>query len=268
MGVSVNKWRMLRLVKTLAFAGGGLMVAVVAISTILPAEAAMVCPAYYGFERIEPGVYIERTAAAEEQSDASHVLAEAQLKFEQFYGHLHSSPRILICISEACYRHLRGGGSTGMAVLTLGLVLSARGMTPVIAAHELSHIELHARLGLLRTWRREVPQWFDEGVAVVVSDDPRYLAPAGSPDRCLVVPQGALPTARTAWTERANSKQLYAKAACRVSRWMVRNGGAKAVIELADRVSKGASFDDAYTTSPSNQSINTDSLIHHAQQAD
>ncbi|MFG1943168.1 hypothetical protein [Nonomuraea sp. NPDC048826] len=52
-------------------------------------------------------------------------------------------------------------------------MLSPRGADPVIASHELSHVELHTRLA-----GAEVPQWFDEGLAVVVCGDPRYLAPA------------------------------------------------------------------------------------------
>ena len=53
------------------------------------------------------------------------------------------------------------------------LLLSPRGLDMVMAAHELSHIELHNRVGVFRSWR-ETPGWFDGGFAVLVSEDPRY----------------------------------------------------------------------------------------------
>jgi hypothetical protein len=31
-----------------------------------------------------------------------------------------------------------------------------------------------------------IPAWFNAGVAVIVSDDGRYLAPTDAPDRCFV----------------------------------------------------------------------------------
>ncbi|TDC83557.1 hypothetical protein E1193_08290 [Micromonospora sp. KC606] len=44
-----------------------------------------------------------------------------------------------------------------------------------------------------------VPQWFDEGLAVVVSDDPRYLKSRSADDRCMAPPDGALPQTLDQW---------------------------------------------------------------------
>ena len=52
-------------------------------------------------------------------------------------------------------------------------MLPPRGLNEVIISHELTHIELHSRVGVLRSWR-SIPSWFDEGLAVLVSQDPRY----------------------------------------------------------------------------------------------
>ncbi|MGI5272595.1 hypothetical protein ACQEUU_25830 [Nonomuraea sp. CA-218870] len=75
-------------------------------------------------------------------------------------------------------------------------------------------LELHARLD-----GADVPQWFNEGLAVLVSDD------------------------------------IYAEAACQVSRWAEANGGEEAVPALIERLSKGQAFPDlrtpAATTAPS-----------------
>lgn len=211
-----------------------------------PAAAAIACPTCFGFERIGSGVYVQGVRSPGAQASA-HVVDEGRAKVRAFYRQLESHPEILLCTTDACYKRVGGGASRGMALLDRALVLSPRGLNPTIAAHELAHVELHARLGLVKTMRRTIPQWFDEGLAVYVSDDPRYIAAAGATDRCLVAESSeALPTTRQAWVENAASRDLYAKAACRVSRWLARKGGAPAAIELIRRVADGQSFDAAY----------------------
>jgi hypothetical protein len=46
-----------------------------------------------------------------------------------------------------------------------------------ILAHEFSHVDLHTRIGLMRFLAGAIPAWFDESLAVIVSDDARYLKP-------------------------------------------------------------------------------------------
>jgi hypothetical protein len=211
-----------------------------------PAVAAIACPQCYGFESLEPGVFVDRSMSAAQRGQTEAFIDSARDRVRTFYGALSRSPRILICSTEACYQRIGGGISHGMAMLDIALFLSPRGANTVIAAHELSHIELHSRLGRLKTYRRDIPQWFDEGVAVVVSDDPRYLAKEGAADRCLASPDGDLPTQRAAWVERASDGNLYAKAACRVSRWMAAKGGPGAVTRLVGAVANGTDFNTAY----------------------
>ncbi|MDX3109576.1 hypothetical protein [Nonomuraea angiospora] len=91
----------------------------------------------------------------------------------------------------------------------------------------------------------EVPQWFDEGLAVLVSDDPRYLAPTG--DRCLVDPRQPLPVTLEEWLRAASADpRTYAQAACQVSRWAGTNGGKEAVRTLVERLSAGQAFSDVF----------------------
>lgn len=97
----------------------------------------------------------------------------AENRVAAFYQGRNSSPTMLACLTVACYQHIGGGGEKGVGVLNRAVMLSPDGVNTVIAAHEMSHVELHERLGA----RGHVPQWFDEGLAVVVSNDPRYLAP-------------------------------------------------------------------------------------------
>jgi hypothetical protein len=242
--LSKHAWRS-RIVGVAIGLGFAVAATLATVIGVFPAAAAVVCPNCYGFARVAPHLFVERDADPRQRAAAADIVSQGRARVAAFYGGLSGSPRVLICFSEDCYRRF-GGGSRGMALLTFGLFLAPRGATPVIAAHELSHIELHRRLGLLRFMRHAVPQWFDEGVAVVVSDDPRYLAPRSAADRCRVAPDGDLPTNRAAWVETASHDETYAKAACRVSRWMAQNGGSASVVALLRRVGDGVPFATAY----------------------
>ncbi|MFD0490124.1 hypothetical protein ACFQ0O_27270 [Saccharopolyspora spinosporotrichia] len=125
---------------------------------------------------------------------------EANRRVDRFYGGRVSSPRIVACLTDGCYRRIGGGGERGVAVLNSAVMLSPRGVDPVIASHEMSHVELHTRL---HSSGARVPQWFDEGLAVLVSGDPRHLAPATAPDRCLVPAAEPLPETLDGWLKAA-----------------------------------------------------------------
>jgi hypothetical protein len=52
------------------------------------------------------------------------------------------------------------------------ILLSPRGLNWHFLAHEWSHAEIRSRLNLFAWWH--MPQWFDEGVAVAVSEAPEH----------------------------------------------------------------------------------------------
>lgn len=219
-----------------------LVAGAIALGIVYPPAAAAACPACYRLAAVMPDVFVDEDSSLPETAQAVEIVNEARARVRRFYGTLQSSPRILFCLTETCYQRIGGGGSTGMALLNLALLLSPRGDKVVIASHEMAHIELHQRIGLVGTIEHDVPQWFDEGLAALVSDDPRYLAPEGGSDRCLLHSTEDLPVARSAWVIEARNRELYAKAACRVFQWMTANGGPKAVPALLSALSAGAPF--------------------------
>ncbi|MFF5212670.1 hypothetical protein [Streptosporangium sp. NPDC000396] len=215
--------------------------AVTVVAVAFPSVAATTCPACYGLERLAPDVYAEPGLTASQRRQVISVVEEANRRVRDFYGGRKTSPRILACLTGGCYRWIGGGGERGIAVLNHAVMLSPGGLDPVIASHEMSHVELHARLD---SGGDEVPQWFDEGLAVLVSGDPRYLAPETAPDRCVVSTEEALPVTLDAWLRAAGAdKRTYAKAACRVSGWVTANGGPHAVPDLIQRLNAGEKFD-------------------------
>lgn len=212
----------------------------------LPSAAAAVCPACYGFQDVGNRVYVQRQTTAQERAAIVGIVDAARERLTQFWGPLRATPRVFVCSDDACFRRLGGGGRRGMSLFDQVAVLSPRGNDAVIAAHELSMNELHHRIGLWAFARGRVPIWFNEGVAMVSSDDLRYLAPADQADRCLVAGSAPLPVGMFEWNRLALSdRRLYAKAACQTSRWMASHGGASGVVALVEKVGAGDTFENA-----------------------
>lgn len=226
-----------------------LVAGVAGVALTYPSLAATTCPSCYGLTELSPGVYVEDGLSPAQRSRVGEVVEQAGRRVADFYGARLSSPTLLVCLTEECYRHIGGGQERGIAVLNRSVMLSPRGLNPVIASHEMSHVELLTRLSN----PSEVPQWFDEGLAVVVSDDPRYLAPtstessrpAAGPaqDRCLVPPSGPLPVTLDEWLRTAGrDPNTYATSACQVSRRLSEHGGRKALLDLITRLNAGEPF--------------------------
>jgi hypothetical protein len=226
--------------------GGVICAGLAALAWALPAAAAAVCPSCYGFERAAPDIYVEKGIAREQGAALVKVVDEGRQLVRQFWGRQDAAPRILVCSDSTCFERLGGGGRRGMSIFDFVAVLSPRGDTPIIAAHELSMIELNSRIGLLGFVRQVVPLWFNEGIAMYASNDLRYLGPDAASDRCLVAPSDPLPSGLFEWGRQAlTDRHLYAKAACSTSRWIAAHGGRASVVELVSKVSAGEDFNRA-----------------------
>ncbi|WP_353190116.1 hypothetical protein [Pandoraea pnomenusa] len=213
----------------------------------LPSSAAAACPGCYGLEEAAAGIYVQKDIGEHERTAIIQTVESSRTLLNGFWGPLQASPRVLVCSDEACFRRLGGGKRRGMSLYDRVAVLSPRGTNVTIAAHELSMNELHHRIGLWAFATGAVPIWFNEGIAMLSSDDLRYLAPADQANRCLVdVSAASLPSGMFEWNRTAlTDRQLYAKAACRTSQWMTTHGGPSAVVALIDSIGAGVSFDKA-----------------------
>ncbi|SEG24070.1 hypothetical protein SAMN05444920_102313 [Nonomuraea solani] len=217
-----------------------LLVATVAgIAVAYPSIAATTCPGCYGLTELEEGVYTEDGLSAQQKSQVRQTVTQSRELIAAFYGSRASSPTLLICLTEPCYTRIGGGKERGIAVLNRSVMLSPKGINAAIASHEMSHVELHTRL----TSGAEIPQWFDEGLAVVVANDPRYLAPESASDRCLSAPTNPLPVTLEQWLSTASKDtNTYAKSACQVTRWLRDNQGRTGLLSLIDRLNAGEPF--------------------------
>jgi len=192
-----------------------------------PAMAAYVCPSCYGLEPIASHLFVESAMPVADRATLRATVAAATAQVANFYGSFDRRPTVLACATAACDHRLGGRAARATTFGTLFIRLSPRGLDQTIVTHEFSHVEFHARVGDVRLLTGSVPAWFDEGLAVIVSNDSRYLNPGvSSKTRCLAEPGSDMPSSPFQWSiQTGKMPDLYAQAACRVMRWLDANGG-------------------------------------------
>jgi hypothetical protein len=134
-------------------------------------------PSWFGFSEINEGVYVDDQMSPAQRQEFLKTLSVAKGRVSAFFGSIKGSSKVFACSTEECFVSHGGVSAKGKAYGDSMLLLSPRGLNAVITSHELTHIELHGRVGAFRSWRA-IPSWFDEGLAVLVSEDPRYTEEA------------------------------------------------------------------------------------------
>ncbi len=211
------------------------------VAFLLPTVAAYACPRCYGLQRVTGGLFVDPVMSVEDRADLQGAVSQAAAQVAAFYGSFDRRPRLLACATKECDHRLGGKGAKAETYGTLFIRLSADGLNRTILAHEFSHVELHARIGLSQFAAGVIAAWFDEGLAVIVSDDVRYLKPGvTSAARCSAEPAEDLPTTPYEWGSLAGkTHELYAQAACRVMKWMEANGGKAGLLAAISQVADG-----------------------------
>lgn len=225
------------------------------------------------FRRLTTGtnpLYISHDTPRPQQERLLREFGRAESRIRQFWGEQRGRAVLIYCPTQAQYeRYCVGGEGAGCSVgLPWGasyLILGPEGNSADVIAHELCHDELLARLGWF-TVKRQVPQWFNEGLALML--DYRFVAPADSGRGADVARQRANDY-RDEWQFRTHGEQFvldldhlestrdffwgdynrvmlaYMTAGMEVSRWLADVGQA-GLITLVDRVADGAPFIDTY----------------------
>lgn len=200
--------------------------------------------------QIAPRVYVDREMAREDIPRLLNTVEKARVRTAYFYGELSAAPDILFCSTMECYRKF---GAVGLGY-TLGntILISPYGARAAIVSHELSHVELAARLGWRPDVMDKVPQWFDEGTAVMVS-----LAYEFSDEAWLEACQNGEGPPRLSELESAedwnqvtgangvNMQRSYGTARQEIVRWYAK-AGRKGLEQLIQALKDGENFHDAY----------------------
>jgi len=202
----------------------------VALVVKYPVLAATVCPSCYGVEWDGESLLIDRDMPSQQRDALRFDIKTAVDQVSAFYGGFSVPPVVIACASRDCDSRLGGRGARGMTYslpFRSVVQLAPNGLNLTILTHEFSHVELHHRVGLMRQILGKLPAWFDEGLAVIVSNDERYLRPgSNAAERCLVQSSEDLPISPFDWAPLSGKRhELYAIAACRVLQWMDAHGG-------------------------------------------
>ena len=225
----------------------------------------LLAPESFGLVQVTPRIYVEAGADVETQARLREAMVQAESATRLAYGGVVSRPIVYACISERCYEAFGGGHGSVAKVYGDSILLSPRGLNLQFLAHEWSHAEIRNRL-TLRAWF-QMPQWFDEGLAVCVSEAPehseehwQFLVTSGVPGPSA----DELRTFRSLkqWIAAVHKygdgtnierkamgqpeiRPLYAAAGHEVRPWLAK-AGAQGLLALIGRLNAGEEFDAAY----------------------
>ncbi|MEX8519428.1 MAG: hypothetical protein AB3X44_13030 [Leptothrix sp. (in: b-proteobacteria)] len=128
-------------------------------------------PEQFGLTPVSAHLYIEQGADAATREALKVAAEQAEAAVVATYGAAIARPSVHVCVTEVCYARFGGNGAVAK-VYGDRILLSPRGLNWHFMAHEWSHAEVQARLSWRAWWL--LPRWFDEGLAVAVSDAPEH----------------------------------------------------------------------------------------------
>jgi hypothetical protein len=109
-------------------------------------------------------------------SEATELYEHAVRYVRDHVGEFQVEPRAVFCSTKACSRSFGFTSALAYNVGTFGVVISYRGWRPYLVRHELIHHLQNEHLGSFRAWLFK-PDWFREGMAYSLSQDPRRPLP-------------------------------------------------------------------------------------------
>lgn len=200
-----------------------------------------------GMVAVGQGIYADPALSETQRAELLEAVALGRERAGKFYGGLATSPTITACATMDCYRYFGGIGAKGTS-RWWAIVLAPRGRTADVVAHEWSHSELAHRVGKTRM-PFLVPQWFDEGIAVMISEDPDY-----SEEKWRAATDNGARRLRLAdlWSQRAwlraarvDRQLTYGAAGREVARWYAAVGR-EGFERLIEALRRGEDFQEAY----------------------
>lgn len=131
----------------------------------------LLAPESFGLIPIAPHLYVEAGTDEATRDRLRADMARAEEAILKAYGSVSARPTVHACVTEKCFAAFGGRGEVAK-VFGQRILLSKRGLNWHFLAHEWAHAEISTRLKL-PAWKR-MPQWFDEGLAVTISEAPEH----------------------------------------------------------------------------------------------
>ncbi len=143
----------------------------------IPGPQRIAAPGLVGLTEIAEGIWTDDPGHAETQM---RMVAAANARVRAFFGELGPAPRMILCVTMMCEKAFGGTGNVAVAYGWHALRIPPRAFRDtelgiVLMAHERTHIELHRQWAtrISALWSPPQPNWFDEGLASLVSADHR-----------------------------------------------------------------------------------------------
>ena len=203
------------------------------------------------FTEIADHVYINRDHAGDRQEILA-LIEEAEKRVEAFFGELRFSDEttFIICDDEELTRKL--GEDHGTVIFSVPsekccICVSDEYFELDILAHEITHAELRARLSVKA--QRQVPTWFDEGLALQNDYRERYgeeqwIAQTDNGKNIVAIEDMDTP-AKFYAGEAENRRFRYLNAKHELDGWMAAHGQ-QGLLELLETLNDGVDFHAAY----------------------
>ena len=198
-------------------------------------------------------VFVDPTVAKNQYPQIVDSISTAIAADKAVYGALQSSqPDVVVCNTPGCGTYFAGTSLRNVMLptnsfagqyvaprTTVVLTSGTYGRNAFVLAHEFSHVEVAVRLN-----GKQVPAWFDEGLATLIGNEPECTGVTG---------KGVADLTTLAQQENwnsytgnsANFSKTYCQARAEVAAWTGKYGIA-GVVQLLQSVSKGQSFSSLY----------------------
>ena len=227
------------------------VIAVMLLYARLAAGASLDAPEHRGMRHVGKNVYVDPEMAPDQIQRLLRLVAKSRQRVSLFYEQLIARPNIVFCATADCYRSF---GAVGLGYTDgTNVVISPYGQRVAIVAHELAHVEFSARVGGLAKVLERVPQWFDEGQAVMVSmaeefsEEAWKTATSGGENAPPLSSLESMPDWNRITGENGEDMQLsYGTAKREVSRWFDQSGhnGFQALLSA---LSNNEAFGESYS---------------------
>ncbi|WP_071797649.1 hypothetical protein [Natronohydrobacter thiooxidans] len=239
---------MLAALRRLAFALVALaLLGGAALGFAYPILPAALCPACFGLQALGNGMLVQQGTTPDRQTELAALTAQALHHVTSELGPTEVPPRLIFCTDADCAARLGLRNAAGLTISTpFGAVvyIAPHGARPEILRHELAHVVIHHRAGLIATLNGRLPAWLDEGLAVIVSDDPAHLHPGAGVERCAAPPVRLVANPFDFARAAAADPALYTRSACAALQYEAQLGGRAALLAALDSLRDGALLPD------------------------
>jgi hypothetical protein len=206
-------------------------------------------------KKISSHLYVEKTISKENEKKIQKAIPQAKVYVSDMYGDVTTQPIIYACQSQNCKNDFGLEGKI-IAVRLLGhLILTDKALNREVISHEWSHEELYEQIGGFWHWYKEMPLWFDEGLAsLTMKEYSRYDKRAWQRiiDEKMLYPKQDELITLSQWNKACSTYLIndnivvpYATARHIVSKWY-KKVGQKGLVELLNGVKNGKKFEELY----------------------